>query len=91
MAGTGRRALRRYSTITGIEAIPCPDVARSCDIRERLSCGHLGSNHGGTWEGTEAPLRNRASHYTHLIGRKRQCDDCSYAASRAEAERHNEA
>jgi hypothetical protein len=74
---TSARARRRYSTVVAIEAIPVPGLDRYTDIRERLSCGHLGANHGGTWEGTAAPLRRHPSQYMFLIGRRRQCHTCS--------------
>jgi hypothetical protein len=77
MAGTTPRVRRRYATVVAIETIPVPDLDRSAEIRERLSCGHLGATHGGTWEGTDAPLRRRPEQYALLIGRKRQCRTCS--------------
>lgn len=73
---------RRYATVVRIEAIPNPDLAKFRDIVERLSCGHLGANHGATWEGTAAPLRQRPAQYVHLVGRKRLCRTCSHEATR---------
>jgi hypothetical protein len=87
MAGNTPHARRRYARVVAIEAIPVPDLARYADIRERLSCGHLGANHGGTWEGTEAPLQRRPEQYACLIGRKRQCDTCSQPAPAPQGER----
>jgi hypothetical protein len=73
---------RRYSTVVAIEAIPNPDILKYRDIVERLTCGHLGANHGATWEGTDAPLGRRPEHYTSLIGRRRQCKTCSADATK---------
>ena len=84
--GTVPAAQRRYSTVVAIETISNPDIEKYRDIVERLACGHLGVNHGSTWEGTEAPLRRRPEQYAWLIGKKRQCRTCSAAATMVQAD-----
>jgi hypothetical protein len=79
--GTVPANKHRYSVVVAIETIPNADLEKLSDIVERLACGHLGANHGATWEGTEAPLRRHAGQYRGLIGKKRLCRTCSALAT----------
>ena len=70
----------RYVSVIAIETTPHPDPAKHSDIVERLSCGHIGINHGPTWAGTDAPLHQNPAQYAWLVGKKRRCRECGGAA-----------
>ena len=70
----------RYRAVVAIETTPHPGPAKHSDIVERLSCGHLGVNHGPTWGGTAAPLQRHPAQYAWLVGRTRRCRTCRTTA-----------